>query len=889
MSKTYSTACPCLIQLLLLAGVAPAQDPPPSRIPFNRAVERAEVAEEGGRTALQILYGLTVSDPTRDRLVLDADVEVSAGGRVLDLIPVHARKEGAIECAVTCSSTCPSIFGDGVCTGCGCNYNNWLTSDLGGDGLMPGDEITVIIRPTPGAAPELDTADDRLSIVFRPARPTFLRGDSNDDGRVDIADPIALLGCLFSGTSCPSCQDAADSNDDGKLDLSDAVFALAWLFLGGPEPPDPGPHECGADPTADRLAACVYDRPGCGPVSDEAPTLADAASRLHYAAFAEPLRPDVPDDDAEPLRGTGTYGPRSPVYDPRPGPGFSWSSTTGRRLLLEVGEVAPDPEGSKTHAFDSIEHQIEVAAHEGYCVEPQHYVTAADRNFGGWSEQTFQAPGNAFATKAEATAFLSKIQAEQPFFLPFTHPDVKLGHGWYYSNGGGLHRACDYSRSGVKVNEDPTFVVRSAGAGEVVGVTWDHNAGNVVAVEHTAPDGQKVMILYLHLRSGRSNDVAKAKSSTSMSAKYVTYRAFATNFPNHLSWGTESHKLLVKVGDKLGVGDAIGYAGNTGAGGAGAGLNPDGSPESWKGNVHLHVYWAVPHPTKTDTWVWVDPYGVYDRVDTGCYDLLKNTQFSRLYAPFYPTFHGVPFEVFEYYWGYYPNMGWKLRTLSVHRKGEKLVASGSFQSGIAGGWYLQAYRTPEEIQDKFDEYWAKGYIARELSVAKSLAGQPRYTAIWRKLESGEHVEHRGNLTAAQWSANWQERVVEDGWRVEDYFGYTIGGKERISALFTSHQPRPFYLYRNRTSAEMDDIVDDNAPKGLLPVSFNVAELAEGKRYTGIFRDVNGCWKIRWGLTPSEYQSYVSEKLGQGFRVWKVQGYSDSSRYAVILQKDGGCP
>jgi len=29
----------------------------------------------------------------------------------------------AIVCAVTCAGECPSIFGDGVCTGCGCDYS----------------------------------------------------------------------------------------------------------------------------------------------------------------------------------------------------------------------------------------------------------------------------------------------------------------------------------------------------------------------------------------------------------------------------------------------------------------------------------------------------------------------------------------------------------------------------------------------------------------------------------------------------------------------------------------------------------------------------------------------------------------------------------------------
>jgi hypothetical protein len=81
---------------------------------------------------------------------------------------------------------------------------------------------------------------------------TFIRGDSNLDRTIDITDAVSLLGCLYLGQACASCEDASDANDDGSLDLSDAVYTLAFAFLGGaaPRPPHPAP---GPDPTADFL------------------------------------------------------------------------------------------------------------------------------------------------------------------------------------------------------------------------------------------------------------------------------------------------------------------------------------------------------------------------------------------------------------------------------------------------------------------------------------------------------------------------------------------------------------------------------------------------------------------------------------------------------------
>ena len=90
--------------------------------------------------------------------------------------------------------------------------------------------------------------------------PRFLRGDPNDDGKVDISDSLFILGCKFLGTGCPGCRDAGDLNDSGDMDISDAVHGLNFLFSGGRPPGYPGPAACGADPTIDLLPNCTYAR-----------------------------------------------------------------------------------------------------------------------------------------------------------------------------------------------------------------------------------------------------------------------------------------------------------------------------------------------------------------------------------------------------------------------------------------------------------------------------------------------------------------------------------------------------------------------------------------------------------------------------------------------------
>jgi hypothetical protein len=77
-----------------------------------------------------------------------------------------------------------------------------------------------------------------------PFGPDFLRGDTNDDGAVDLSDAVYTLDWLFLGEPAPGCVAAANVNGDESIDISDPVSLLGFLFLGGTAPATPFP-ECG--------------------------------------------------------------------------------------------------------------------------------------------------------------------------------------------------------------------------------------------------------------------------------------------------------------------------------------------------------------------------------------------------------------------------------------------------------------------------------------------------------------------------------------------------------------------------------------------------------------------------------------------------------------------
>jgi len=64
----------------------------------------------------------------------------------------------------------------------------------------------------------------------------FMRGDSNNDGQVDIADISFLVSYVFRSGPEPASLEAADVNSDTNVDVSDALYLVNFIFRQGPPP-----------------------------------------------------------------------------------------------------------------------------------------------------------------------------------------------------------------------------------------------------------------------------------------------------------------------------------------------------------------------------------------------------------------------------------------------------------------------------------------------------------------------------------------------------------------------------------------------------------------------------------------------------------------------------
>jgi hypothetical protein len=66
---------------------------------------------------------------------------------------------------------------------------------------------------------------------------SFVRGDVNRDGVINISDVVYLINYLYVGGPPPTPREAGDANADGVINVTDVVYLINYLYVGGPPPP----------------------------------------------------------------------------------------------------------------------------------------------------------------------------------------------------------------------------------------------------------------------------------------------------------------------------------------------------------------------------------------------------------------------------------------------------------------------------------------------------------------------------------------------------------------------------------------------------------------------------------------------------------------------------
>jgi len=86
------------------------------------------------------------------------------------------------------------------------------------------EPLTVVVQDLCGA--------DTLSFMVT----TFVCGDADGNGAIDIDDVVYLVSYIFAGGPEPDPLDSGEVDCSGMIDIDDVVYLIAFIFQGGPEP-----------------------------------------------------------------------------------------------------------------------------------------------------------------------------------------------------------------------------------------------------------------------------------------------------------------------------------------------------------------------------------------------------------------------------------------------------------------------------------------------------------------------------------------------------------------------------------------------------------------------------------------------------------------------------
>jgi hypothetical protein len=67
---------------------------------------------------------------------------------------------------------------------------------------------------------------------------TFICGDTDAEGNVNVSDVVRLLGYVFESQTAPEPLESGDVNCDGSINVSDVVQLINYVFGDGPVPCD---------------------------------------------------------------------------------------------------------------------------------------------------------------------------------------------------------------------------------------------------------------------------------------------------------------------------------------------------------------------------------------------------------------------------------------------------------------------------------------------------------------------------------------------------------------------------------------------------------------------------------------------------------------------------
>jgi hypothetical protein len=115
-------------------------------------------------------------------------------------------------------------------------------------------EVLLVVDGS-GIVPDFGAGLEVTLLPIEPETAPFIRGDANNDARVDIADGVWVINMLFRAGPPTACAAAADANSSGRVELGDALYIFQFQLQVGATAANPFPSPAAPFPNCGTAAS----------------------------------------------------------------------------------------------------------------------------------------------------------------------------------------------------------------------------------------------------------------------------------------------------------------------------------------------------------------------------------------------------------------------------------------------------------------------------------------------------------------------------------------------------------------------------------------------------------------------------------------------------------
>jgi hypothetical protein len=210
-----------------------------------------------------------------------------------------------------------------------------------------------------------------------------------------------------------------------------------------------------------------------------------------------------------------------------------------------------------------------------------------------------------------------------------------------------------------------------------------------------------------------------------------------------------------------------------------------------------------------------------------------------------------------------------------------------WQKSAGPAWQARHGLTSAQYQQVFDTLTRQGYRLVHVS-GYSVDASDRYAAIWEQ-RGGPAWAARHGLTSAQYQQEFT-RLAQQGYRPVHVSGYAVGGHDRYAAIWEQRGGPAWAARHGLTSAQYQQEFTRLTQEGYRVVDVSGYSVGGQDRYAAIWEKSQGpAWVARHGLSSAQYQQEFNRVTQQGYRLARISGWRSGNtvHYAAIWEKVDG--